>query len=56
MVRPMALVSDRNEDGWITKISGSTLLIYAVTVSTLRGEFNAAQPANVSYSKNFNHP
>jgi len=37
-----ALVSDRNKDGWVTKISGSTLLIYAVRVSTLKGEFNAA--------------
>jgi hypothetical protein len=51
----MALISDRNEDGWITKISGSTFLIYAVTESTLKGEINAAQSVNANYSKNFNH-
>jgi len=49
-VCPMALVSDRNEDGWVTKMSDSTFLIYAVKVSTLKGEFNAAQPANANYS------
>jgi len=29
---PKALVSDRNKDGWVTKMSGSTFLIYAVKV------------------------
>jgi hypothetical protein len=51
----MALVSDGNEDGWVTKMSGSTFLIYAVTESTLKGEINPAQPANANYSNNFNH-
>jgi hypothetical protein len=30
------------KDGWLMKMSGSTSLIYTVTVSTLKGEFKAA--------------
>jgi hypothetical protein len=31
-------------------MSGSTFFTSAVTVSTLKGELNAAQPANANYS------